>query len=320
MARRDQQCDAVLLDPKLLKLIELLYTTRSVTRAAEHLQQSQPTVSIWLARLRRDLGDPLFVRTAEGMLPTPRADALIDTVREVLDGMRRLVEANTRFDPATATREFRIFMTDASHITLLPRLFSHVRALGPHIRLEAATIDASMVPALQSGEVDLAIGLVPGLEGGFYQQALFGQDWICLANPRHPRIGKSFSRKQYIAEAHIGIVSGTGYRLIESTLKSQGVERRVQLELPGFLGLSAILLNTDLIATLPRHIGTTLAAAAGLRVLPCPIPIPSFTVKQYWHARFHQDPANQWLRSVCVSLFQKDRAAVMLPPVFANAK
>lgn len=261
--------DATLLEPKLLRLLDLLYTSKSVTRAAEQLGQSQPTVSIWLARLRRELGDPLFVRTPEGMVPTPRTDAIIETVREVLEGMRRLSAANARFDPATARREFRIFMTDASHITLLPNLFSHVRALAPQVRLEAATIDARMVPAMQSGVGDLAIGLLPTLEAGFYQQALFAQDWICLANASHPRLGKnakqrrSFTLKTYAAETHVGIVSGTGYQLIDSTLKERGIERQVLLELPGFLGLSAILSSTDLVATLPRHIGTPPRSRSG---------------------------------------------------------
>ena len=308
MANHDAY-DTTLLDPKSLRLLDLLYSTNSVTRAAERMGQSQPTVSIWLARLRRELGDPLFVRTPEGMLPTPRTEALIGTVREVLEGMRRLAESGSPFIPATAERVFRIFMTDASHVTLLPRLFSHVRALAPKVRLEAATIDASMVSALQNGEGDLAIGLIPSLEAGFYQQALFGQDWICLANSRHPRIGKTFTLEQYVAESHIGIVSGTGYKLLESAVKSQGVERKMLLKLPGFLGLSAIVSNTDLIATLPRHIGSTLAKAAGLRVLSCPISIPSFTVKQYWHIRFHHDSANRWLRAICVELFQNDSTA-----------
>jgi DNA-binding transcriptional LysR family regulator len=298
-----------LLDAKLLRLIDLLYTTRSVTRAAEQLGQSQPTVSIWLGRLRREFNDPLFVRTPEGMLPTPRADQLINTVRQVLDGMRKLVERSAPFDPATAKREFRIFMTDASHITLLPRLFSHIRALAPNVRIEAATIDSTMPQALQAGEGDLAIGLIPSLEAGFYQQSLFGQDWVCLANARHPRIGETLTLEAYQAEAHLGTVSGTGYKLMENALKAIGVERRVLLELPGFLGLAAILSSTDLIATLPRHIGTTLANTAGLQVLTCPIPIPSFTVKQYWHARYHRDATSQWLRHICVELFQKDQIA-----------
>lgn len=304
--------DPHLLDPKLLRLLDLLYTTRSVTRAAEQLGQSQPTVSIWLGRLRRQLDDPLFVRTPEGMQPTPRTDALITTVREVLEGLRRLSESQGVFNPAASTREFRIFMTDASHITLLPRLYAHVRALAPQVRLEAATMDARLVPALQSGEADLALGLVrtleAGLEAGFYQQTLFEQDWICLCNARHPRLGAKgddFSLDDYLAEAHVGIVSGTGYQLLDATLKGLNAERRVMLELPGFLGLSAILSNSDLVATLPRHIGRTLAESAGLHELPSPMAIPSFSVKQYWHARYHHDVANQWLRGVCAELFMQ---------------
>src|SRR5438445_13268564 len=109
-----------LLDPRLLRLFDALFTTGSVTKAAEKLGQSQPTVSIWLARLRKQLNDPLFVRTADGMLPTPRTDALMGTVREVLGGLQRLSESAAEFDPPTAQRRFRICMTDASHITLLP--------------------------------------------------------------------------------------------------------------------------------------------------------------------------------------------------------
>lgn len=306
--------EAALLDTKLLRLLDLLYTTRSVTRAAEQLGQSQPTVSIWLARLRKQLGDPLFVRTSEGMQPTPRTDALITVVREVLEGLRRLSESKSSFDPSTAQRRFSICMTDASHITLLPRLLSHVRALAPGVMLEATRIDASLARALQSGEADLALGFLPWLDAGFYQQPLFAQDWICLANAQHPRVvdeqAADWNLGVYQAEAHIGISSGTGYQLLDNAVAALRITRQIRLELPGFLGLSAILSTSDLIATLPRHIGETLARAAGLRALPCPFAIPGFTVKQYWHARYHHDAANRWLRGVCAELFMKSGSSI----------
>ncbi len=297
---------APLLQSHWLQLIEALYATQSVTRAAERLGQSQPTVSIWLGQLRKRLADPLFVRTPQGMLPTPRMDALMGSVRSALDTLRQLTTPST-FDPATAVREFRIFMTDASHVTLLPQLFAQVRALAPGVRLEAATIDASVASALQSGSGDLALGLIPGLEAGFYQQALFAQDWVCLVNARHPRLTlttRAFTLKQYAHESHISIVSGTGQQLIERAFARQSLTRNVALELPGFLGLTAILASSDLVATLPRHIGSTLAQAADLRVLPCPVAIDGFTVKQYWHTRYHHDAGNRWLRELCASLFQ----------------
>ncbi len=293
------------LDLRLLRLLEALYRTGSVTRSADLLGQGQPTVSLWLKRLRAQFGDPLFVRTAAGMRPTPRMDAMIGTVREVLDGMRRLAEAGRAFDPATADRGFRVLMTDASHVTLLPRLFSHVHALAPRVCLEAGGLHDGMAEELSDGRADLALGLIPQLDTGFYQQTLFDQDWICLASKRHPRVRpESFTRLDYAREDHAGIVSGTGQQLLEATLAQLGLQRRVALRLPGFLGLPATLSTTQLVATLPRHIGETLArTAGGLMVLPCPLPIPKFQVKQHWHARYHQDPASQWLRGVCAELF-----------------
>jgi DNA-binding transcriptional LysR family regulator len=295
--------DAQGIDLKLLRLLDALYASQSVTRTAERLGLSQPTISIGLARLRKMLDDPLFVRTPEGMQATPRTQALMPAVRQVLDGMDLLASVTAQFDATSSERRFRIFMTDASHVTLMPRLFAHVRALAPGVKLEAATLGPNVAQALQSGEADLALGLIPTLDRGFYQQALFDQNWVCLCNADHPRIGEKFHLKHYLAEAHVGIVSGTGAQLLEDALNTLGKPRRVQLALPGFLGLPGILSTSDLVATLPRHIGETLAQAAGLRVLPCPVAIEGFTVKQYWHTRYHQDPANRWLRAVCAELF-----------------
>lgn len=295
-----------LLDPRLLRMFDLIYSTRSVTRAAEQLGQKQPTISIWLAKLRRQLGDPLFVRTTEGMQPTPRADELIIAAREVLQSMRTFSNARAQFDPGTARRQFRICMADSSHLCLMPQLLAHVRAVAPHVGLVAARIDGETAHALESGAADLALGFVPWLESGFYQQTLFPQDWVCLVNGRHPRIQGSLSLRDYNAEAHVAITGGTGAQLLQDALRRDGVERRVVVELPGFLGLSGIVSATDLIATLPRQIGETLAGMAHLQVLPCPLTLPPFLIKQHWHARYHEEPGNRWIRGVVAKLFMRD--------------
>ena len=100
------------------------------------------------------------------------------------------------------------------------------------------------------------------------------------------------------------VSAGTGQKLLEAALARNAIERQIVLELPGFLGLGAVVGNTDLIATLPRHIGETLARPHGLKVHTCPLPIETFLVKQHWHARYHQDPGNRWLRSTISTLFQ----------------
>jgi DNA-binding transcriptional LysR family regulator len=305
----DADLDTVPRDARMLVLFDEIYRTKSMTRAAERLGLSQPTASIWLSKLRRFWHDPIFVRTSAGMQPTPHADALIGRVREVLGLLRHLSDADPAFDPGSAKRNFRLCMTDASHITLLPQLLSHVRSVAPGVRLDVAPISSTTAHMLEMGEADLALGLIPGLEAGFHDQRLYTQDFVCLINVQHPRIRTEFSARAYQAEGHIGILSSTSYTMLQNSLKSHGIARDVQLELPGFLGLAAIVSSTDLIATVPRMIGEALASSGTIRVVSCPVRIPSFTVKQYWHVRYHDDPGIRWLRASCARLFARDEAA-----------
>jgi DNA-binding transcriptional LysR family regulator len=293
-------------DPRLLRMFDLIYSTHSVTRAAEEMGQKQPTISIWLARLRQQLGDPLFVRTVGGMLPTPRADELIVKAREVLRAMRDFSDPPASFDPATAQREFRICMADSSHLCLMPRLLAHLRPVAPGVRLVASRIDAQTAHALESGEADIALGFVPWLESGFYQQTLYPEQWVCLVKKDHPRVRGSMTAADYSRESHVGIPGGTGAQMLEDALARDGVQRKVAVQLPGFLGVSGIVAGTDLVATLPRQIGETLAAMAPLQVLECPLTLPPFPIKQHWHARFHEEPGNRWLRGVVAMLFMRE--------------
>lgn len=294
-----------LLSSRLLVLFDEVYRTRSVTRAAERLNISQPTVSVWLARLRRQLRDPLFVRTSAGMEPTPRAEGMIGPVREALELLRRVSTASSRFDPGIERRSFRICMTDASHVTLLPPLLAYLRNVAPGIRLEVLPIAPETGALLESGDADLALGFIPGLEAGFHEHALYLQDFVCLVNAQHPRIQERLTVAAFRDESHVGVLSTASYTMLQESLKRQKIGRNMVLELPGFLGLAAIVATTDLIATVPRRIGEALAAGGSIRVLPCPVKIPTFAVKQYWHSRVHHDMGHRWLRATCHQLFAK---------------
>lgn len=290
-------------DPRLLRLFDLLYDLRNVTRVAEALGCSQPTVSLGLGRLRRTLGDQLFVKTADGMAPTPRADALIGGCRDVLAALAHLTDGTPPWAPQTAQRTFRIAMTDASHLTLLPRLLATLRAEAPSARLVATGIDADTARALDVGEADVAIGRAPWLSPPVTRTDLYQQNWVCVANRAHPRLRAGLSARRYRAEGHVAVTSGTGDELLEQALTRARVDRRVVLELPGFLGLGPIVASTDLLATVPRHIGETLAQRHRLAVHDAPIPIDGFTVALHWHRRYDDDPANRWLRDTVVGLF-----------------
>jgi DNA-binding transcriptional LysR family regulator len=292
-----------LLDVRQLRLFEALHATRSVTGAAEMLGQSQPTVSIWLGKMRASMRDRLFVRGTNGMEPTPKAIAMRESVCNILAALRALSDVEPLFDPASSDRSFRICMSDASHITLMPELLARVRAEAPNVHLVVDRIDETTRDELESGRCDIGLGYIPELHNGFREQALFAQDWICICAANHPRIGKALDLAGYLAEGHIRIPHGAGHDLIELALRRRHVRRRVVLELPGFLGLSGLVSNTDLLVTLPREIGETLAHIGGLRVLACPLSVPKFLVRQYWHSRYDAEPGGRWLRGVCASLF-----------------
>ena len=298
------KASAVPFDAKFLRLFEEVYRTHSLTRAAENLGQEQPTVSIWLGKLRQYYGDPLFVRTAGGMQPTPRADALIGPVRDALDLLRKVAGQLPVFDAPTSARNFRICMTDASHLTLLPKLLAHVRAAAPDVRIDVINITTETARALESGDADLALGFLPGLDAGFYQQTLFLQDFVCLASASHPRIGNALTLRLFKEDAHVALtLSGTGHDVVDGAIEKSRIPRRVLLGLPGFLALGAIVSTTDLIATVPRGIGEILARSNDLTLLECPVKIPAYAVKQHWHARYHHDLGNRWLRGACAELF-----------------
>ena len=305
MATAQSNLEAI--DAKLLILFEALFQSRSVTKSAERLGLAQPTVSMGLKRLRRVFDDPLFIHTAQGMKPTPRALELNQPVVEALRLLREAVGAPREFDPATSRRSFRLCMTDSSHIVFLPRLLAHVTKAAPQVSLEILNITSETPELLRADKADIAIGFVPILTAGFFQQTLFSQGFVCLASAQHPRIRGALSLKQFEAERHIAIVlSGTGHAMIDKVIETRNIKRQLALTMPGFPGLSSALAESGLIATVPAQIGMALGRDGRLQVLKCPFPIPSYKVKQHWHALQHKDAGNQWMRGVLYELFAED--------------
>jgi DNA-binding transcriptional LysR family regulator len=294
-------------DLKLLAVFDEVYKTRSVSRAGENLDIAQSSISIALGRLRHHFGDPLFVRTSEGMQPTPYATSLVAPVRQALDLLRDLTRQRATFDPAKVERTFRICMTDITHLVLLPALINRLHDIAPNIAVEITHISGQTSKMLESGEADLAVGFVPQLEAGFYQQKLFEQDFSCVVRREHPRVHTRLTPAMFRRENHVLVTAaGTGQNLVEEALERLGVQRNVALRLPNYLGIGGLVASTDLMVTVPRRVAETLARIADVKLLPPPYELPMFAIKQHWHERYQQDPANRWLRSVISDLFLEE--------------
>lgn len=291
-------------DLELLLIFDEIYKTKNVTRAADNLGLPQSTVSLGLGKLREHFNDRLFSRTAKGMEPTPRAENAIEDVRRAIQALQHALADQPVFDPAGSNREFRICMTDISEIVLVPRLLNYLREHGPGIRVDISKISPDSPQELADGTVDLAVGFMPHLEAGFYQQVLFDQHFVCLASKHHPRVRDSLSLEAMTAEGHVLVrSSGTGHAIVDKTLAGAGIQRRVVLQLPSFLGVARIVAQTELLAIVPYRYGASMMASEDIRMLPVPLELPSFQVKQHWHERYHADASNRWLRQTIADLF-----------------
>jgi len=302
------------LDLDWLGVFVEIYRTQSVSRAAQRLGIEQARASITLGKLRRYFGDALFSRTSQGMVPTPRAQTLYPDLAEVLF---RLAQANggdgQAFAPQVAQRVFRLCITDISEIVLLPRLVNHLQRVAPGLTIEAEKISPDSRRRLESGEVDLAVGFMPDLEAGFYQQALFSQDFVCLAAIDHPRVRGRLGKRLFAAEGHIVVTTaGTGHAIVDKVLERHGITRRIVLRVPSFLGVARIVAQTEFLVIVPRLLGNAVASQERVQLLPPPVPLPSYKVKQHWHERFNADGGSMWLRRTMFELFQDFDAARLL--------
>jgi len=292
------------LDVEWIWVFDEIYKTLSVTSAADRLGMTQGAASTALNRLRDYYGDQLFVRTSRGMLPTPRAVALQPVLHKVREDLEVARTGALVFEPASSHRTFRLCMTDLGEIALLPRLLGHLRPHAPNVHIEAEKINPDSPRRLEDGTIDLAIGYMPQLDAGFYQQALFEQDFQCIASLSHPRIGKRLSKSTYVAERHVEVSNpATGHTaMVEKALSSSGVTRDIALRVPSFLAVAQIVSETELLATVPRYYALAMLSREPIRHLDIPYELPRYSVKQHWHARFHSDPGNGWLRKTVAGL------------------
>jgi DNA-binding transcriptional LysR family regulator len=292
------------MDMRLLSVFDEVYKTRSVSRAAENLQLPQTSVSVALARLRRQFNDPLFVRTPQGMTPTPHAEQLLRPLRQALELLREATKQQVVFDPATSTRTFRISMTDVSHLAFLPGLMRRAEQVAPSVHIEVLRIGGDTAQRLLAGDSDLALGYMPELEAGFFQQQLLMQRFACVLRRDHPRIGDTLDVAAFCRERHVVVTTpGTGNALLESELRRLGIARRIALSLQTLPGLGHLLAQTDLLATVPERVAQTLVGIAQVKMVAPPLDTPAFAIKQHWHERYQQDPGNRWLRTLIAELF-----------------
>jgi DNA-binding transcriptional LysR family regulator len=293
------------LDLNLLVVFNQLLIERRVSKVAENLGVSQPAVSNSLARLRRLFDDELFMRTPHGMQPTPLADQLAESVSYALAMIHSGLNQRSTFDPSSAKRSFTIGMTDIGEIYFLPALIERLRLEAPGVTISTVRNAAvNLRDELESGKADLAVGLLPQLKAGFFQRRLFLQSYVCLMRRGHRLDKKRLSLTEFSRAEHLVVVSsGTGHGKIDDLLQRSGIDRKVHLKVPHYVSVGHLLQCSDLIATVPERLADRLLEPFGLVKVPHPVKLPDVAINVFWHAKYHREPANRWIRGVMVDLF-----------------
>jgi DNA-binding transcriptional LysR family regulator len=308
------------IDLNLFLVFQAIYATRSVTLAGDRLGMTQSAVSNALKRMRERFNDALFVRSADGMVPTPVAERLIAPIEEGIACLVQAVDQGRTFEPETSSRIFRLAVNDIGQLVMMPELLSVARGIAPGVRFE--TVDVSMADARQRmlhGQIDIALGSWESMGPSFYQQRLFDETFVVLMSKASPLGARErIELDDYLAAEHIAYrPQGTTDSQLQQTLDRAGAldRRRVVLTAAHSLGLTSIVATSGLLLTAPARLARAMVASrADLRSVDAPFEVRPFEIRQQWHERFHQDSGNRWLRELIFGLFHERSSRDAAPP------
>jgi len=289
-----------------------LLRERSITRTAQLLGTTQPAISKTVARLRRQFGDPLFVRQGHSMQPTTRALDLSHRLKTLFAAVDDLQAGGGAFEPQSSNRQFSLLLTDVGMIHFLPPLVARVAALAPAVSVRAVPLQSHHIEArLEAGDADLALGAFPDAARHLRRQRLYSDGYLSVVRRSHGRLARMKSRSGFLAEQHILVASSeTGHaahHAAQIALADEVARSNVLLQVPSFVAGAIVAAETDGIVTLPANLARRLAAPLGLVSFECPLTLPRIEIAQFWHERFHRDEGHRWIRQLTFEMFGRRR-------------
>jgi len=287
------------LDLNLFRVFDVVLQERSLTRAAEVLFLSQSAVSHALARLREQLGEPLFVREGRGVAPTPLAERLAPEIREALTLLQQAVHRTRQFEPGRDVVELAIAMNDELEPSLLPGLIERLRASAPKVRVASVRVErAKLERDLASGRLDLAIDVAQPTSAGLLHTPLLRDSFRVVSARR-----RKLDLAAYLAARHVTVSSRrTGLALEDLVLNRLGHQREIAVRCQHYEAACRIVAGSDLLLTMPRRHAEAIAASLGNHLLPMPLELPPLEIHLYWHRQTDLDPRGRWLREQLLAL------------------
>jgi len=295
------------IDLNLLAAFDALMNERNVTRAAARMRVSQPAMSAALGRLRKLFGDPLFLRSARGLLPTPRARELAEPLSNALHRIEAVLVKKPPFAPESASLTLTLGLSDYPANVLLPTLVRTLAARAPGVSLaiQAFTDRDHAVDLLDSGKVDAAIGVAPSYpDGRILTRPILQDSFVTIVASRHPAARRgTMDLKTFLSLEHV-LVSPEGQRHghVDEALAQRGKQRTLALTLPQMFAAPLVVATTQMTATVMRRVALNSSATRKLTLFSPPVPLPDIVFDLIWHRRTDAHPAQRWFRDLIASV------------------
>ena len=288
------------IDLNLLVVLDALLTEKHVTRTGVRLHLSQPAISHSLNKLRVLLDDPLLIRQGNEVVLSALAQNLQAPLKALLGQIETLLGQSIDFVPADSQRTFRVAMSDYGAAIVLPKLVVQLREQAPDTSLVVIQDSRlGMLEQIEQGKIDLAIGVFPTMPVDICSEVLFEETFTCLLNRRSLPVNGVLDLDSYLARPHLLVsMDGNTQGEVDNVLRTQGLQRRVVVNVPHWGTAPGMIADTDLILTVATRTLDTLSFGDTLVALPPPMTVAPFNYVQVWHQRFSEDPAHRWLRDL----------------------
>lgn len=294
------------IDIGLLMAFETLIQERNVSRAADRLGISQPALSGRLIRLRALFNDQLFVPVAgRGVTPTPRAEALGETLPQLLEHLREFIGHRPHFDPAESDRTFVLAAYDNPAVMIGPDLVTALKRAAPNVRITFVLPDPeAIIPALERGDIDMVIGLPRTVDEGLIGRALLTDQFVTAQRRDHPRGSQPLTLDEFCDAEHVLVsTEGGGYMgRVDCALEALGRKRQVSLSVQSYALAPIIIAGSDHLCTLPGRFLRRFESM--LDLFTPPLDVDAFNLDALWHPRMRDDPAHRWFRDLVAEVSQ----------------
>ena len=296
-------------DIGLLLCFEAISTCGSVSKAAQQMHITQPAMSNALARLRRMFADPLFVKTREGVAPTPKALQLAEPVRKALAGLDEIFSPPGKFDPRTARARLTVTATDYVEFVLMPKLVRHLERHAPGIDLEIRVTNRDLASQwIERGEIDFRIGWLRQPPERLHFKTLYRDRLVCLVRRNHPTVRANLTSEQYCALRHVRTATHRLTELTESgpiideAVAQLGHQLQIAVRSQDFVTVPFIVARSNLVATIPERLARPFLNTLPIKMLDPPIPLPEISITLFWHERTQSSPLHKWFRTVASNI------------------